>query len=497
MTREVSPLKLTFADYIIITAILLLGAALRVDSAAADVRFHSDEALYSTYARTAAVYGHWMLDGPLDKPPLSIYANAIGMHLFAARFTPQGVIDVPIRTGELAAKLPNLFAGMIAIVLTGVLARRLYPTRGRTISLVAMLLAALSPYYVAYSASAFTDMLMLTFMLAAVAAAVRDLWGFSGLLLALSVSAKPQGILYLPLIAGIWLLSPGRQINGIFRFGLTFAGGLLALLIWDAARPETSVFTLGSINISQGRLVMPPDTWLPRLETWLNHADGLLGPAWLTPALVAYGVIPALFRRRPVDLALVVTAGGLFFLHWIGAFHTFDRYLLVLVPLLIVLTARTVYSSWTQLPPRLQHPVLASLLIIAAVTAGISAEHDPRADVFRPTSPDGYSRLADWLNAKPLGTIVYDRWLGWEMGYYRGAWSDKRWVYYPDAPGLADDALLNPDPAPRYFVAPDDPTRDVQPWLDALRLRGFTVTLTYDQDALHAYEIIPPWATYR
>jgi hypothetical protein len=95
--------------------------------------------------------------------------------------------------------------------------------------------------------------------------------------------------------------------------------------------------------------------------------------------------------------------------------------------------------------------------------------------------------LADFLNAKPLGAVVYDHWLGWELGYYLGEWTDKRRVYYPTPEALVSDALKLDDPAPRYFVAP---TREpVAPWLDALRRAGYAVERVYQQQGFAVYEL--------
>lgn len=89
----------------------------------------------------------------------------------------------------------------------------------------------------------------------------------------------------------------------------------------------------------------------------------------------------------------------------------------------------------------------------------------------------GIDQLGVYLESKPLGTIIYDHWLGWELGYYLGTWSDKRLTYYPQPILLAKDARIQADPAPRYFVAPID--APLRPWLDALRAVGFTVRPDY------------------
>ncbi|MGQ9889291.1 MAG: hypothetical protein ACUVSX_12485, partial [Aggregatilineales bacterium] len=45
-------------------AVVLLGAALRLSALARPVTLHPDEALFSTFARAAAVNGDWLLPGP-------------------------------------------------------------------------------------------------------------------------------------------------------------------------------------------------------------------------------------------------------------------------------------------------------------------------------------------------------------------------------------------------------------------------------------------------
>lgn len=476
----------------LLVCILLLGAGLRFGELARDVRFHSDEALYITYARNAAVHGDWMLSGPLDKPPLSLYASALALHFIAAEVTPSGVIDVPIRRGEFAAKLPNVLAGLIFISMVYALAQALYgdgssALRQRT-ALLAALMAAVSPYTVAYSTSAFTDMLMLMFMTGAVLAGVRLRPVWSGLLLALSIASKPQGILFLPLAVGVILMSKsttmGERARRLVWMTGALATGLALLLVWDMIRPETSLFTLGSINISQGRVLSPVDEWGARFATWARHGTHLMGTTALTGFILLVGWAGAIKRRAGVDVMLLAMAAGYFLLHWLAAFYTFDRYLLPLVPLLGLLAARTLAA--------VNRAALLAGIWAAIILLGTAGYHDPRADVYRSTQTDGLIQLASYLNSRRLGAIIYDRWMGWEMGYYMGAWSDKRRVYYPDPVIQARDALLNPDPAPRYFVAPDN--QDVTVWLGAFHAAGFNTRLDYNVGGFKVYEIIPPWA---
>lgn len=74
------------------------------------------------------------------------------------------------------------------------------------------------------------------------------------------------------------------------------------------------------------------------------------------------------------------------------------------------------------------------------------------------------------------------------MGYYLGAWTDKRSVYYPTAEIFGEDALTNPELAPRYLIAPENVA--YQTWLTVAEAVGFEVTLAYRHNGYVAYELL-------
>jgi 4-amino-4-deoxy-L-arabinose transferase-like glycosyltransferase len=143
---------------VILAVLLLIAFAQRVGFAAGEYRFHPDEALFSTFARRAALNGDWLLHGDLDKPPLSIYANALSMLLFAAR-PRETVLDFMPLQGEFAARLPTLFASLITIAAGYGTIRRLFPGSPR--GLWSAVLIAGSPLAIVFGATAFTDGLMI------------------------------------------------------------------------------------------------------------------------------------------------------------------------------------------------------------------------------------------------------------------------------------------------------------------------------------------------
>jgi len=108
-------------------------------------------------------------------------------------------------------------------------------------------------------------------------------------------------------------------------------------------------------------------------------------------------------------------------------------------------------------------------------------------------NPNGILALANFVNSQPLGIIIYDHWLGWQMGYYMGAWTDKRRVYYATPEIQAADALLNPDPAPRYLIAPEGENALI--WVKMMEKQGFSTGLSDQDSGVVAYRLIPPWAS--
>lgn len=212
--------------------IVLLGAALRLGALARPVTLHPDEALFSTFARAAAVNGDWLLPGPLDKPPLALYASALAQ-VFAGE-------------GALAARLPGALAGVALAAAVYGLARRLYGGAG--VPLLAALLTALSPLAISYSASAFTDALMLPLAALALAAGAGGRWLAGGLLLGLAVASKHQAIYYLPLSLALGWAAGRLTGRGLLRFSAGLGAALAALALWDAARGGTSTFALAAAN---------------------------------------------------------------------------------------------------------------------------------------------------------------------------------------------------------------------------------------------------------
>lgn len=483
-------------------AVLLFGAALRLHALAQEARFHPDEALFAAFARHAAVQGDWLLRGDLDKPPLAIFAAAVSMGTFAARTVelPNGLLqyDVPLRAGEFTARLPFTLAGILLIALIHRLARALYADR-RT-ALLAAIFTALSPYAIAFSGTAFADMLMLLCMAAALDGAARGRPLICGLALGIGLAVKPQALYIAPLAAAVLAASKYRPVGkGLLRAALPIAAAAFLLTAWDAARtPSPSFWALGAVNNNPQRLIRS-DEIAPRAALWFDLLRPLFGsptlillPAGITAALVGAFDRPA-SRTSYLDLALLVWSLAYLAAHTLIAFNTYDRYVLPLLIPLALIAARGAAAGWMWLNRRLPAVELRAAAAVVLLTMMIGAWNTsggerPFPDAASFTRQDEIVDFAGWINAHPPLTIVYDRWLGWELTYYLGEWTSIRRVYYPTPDTLAAGALAQPDPAPRLFVAPS--AEPLSLWLDALRGAGFTITREYQRRDLVAYLLI-------
>lgn len=548
-----------------ILLVLLIGALLRIHALTQDMRLHPDEALFATFARSAALNGAWTLPGELDKPPLSIYGVALAMQFLAARGSMQTLLDFDAHSGEFAARVPGVFYSLLLIAVIYALALRLY--RDRRVALLAAGLLALSPYAVAFGATVFTDGLMLLCMLIALWQAARGAPLWSGFWLALGLASKQQAVLVAPLVI-IFLFNAEvqtafdlqrRRESNLFvllRFVLPVVMFGMLMVLWQSQRAAwPDLWTLAAANNAPDRLLIAGDELVPRLARWL----GLMGEfaGWLTLPLTLIGVWGVIISpilqtnhearsKRLYDWLLVLYLIGFTGFHWLTAINMYDRYPFPLLPLWALVVARGVQRLLSGMPKgvQLNAPTQAdnrSALTSESILHRESLRPSPTKFLFlirkgrSKTRPQNLDRLifvplclcvfvlgffafnasegrisvggdrgmhanidqfADWLNALPLGTIIYDRWLGWELGYYMGQWTDKRRVYYPTPELLVEGALEQPDPAPRYFIAPvrfvAPPEQPPEVWLAALDAAGFQPILIYETADYRAWRLIPP-----
>jgi hypothetical protein len=435
---------------------LVLGALARLVPIATH-RFHQDEALYSTWALHIATGRDTLLNGfPVDKPPLFLYILALFFRLFGP--------------SEVTARLPGVLASTASVALVYVLARRLY---GRPTALAAAALMALSPFNILFAPTALTDPLLVALVLGALCLAVEGHWTGAGVMAGLAAVTKQQGLLFLPLVVGVGLAGTAARAergkaastltryyrNSLFSRGGSHAAGRRAwepgllkpinlklplpqrwrayflndgphfilgflaavapAILWDLARSQRPGFLQQSVISYGGLAWVAPSQWLERGQRWVDllwyvtasHPLNFLLVIGV-PLLLLYGF---LWRRRERETVVDITLSsfGLLFLalHLVLDFQVWDRYLLGLVPIVLLLLARVLWRAGDELETLAQFGKNALLVACSLFRSKRDfgelsrAVRDPR--LLRSEPPGhgpGESRRGEPLTSTPLAT---------------------------------------------------------------------------------------------
>jgi 4-amino-4-deoxy-L-arabinose transferase-like glycosyltransferase len=484
-----------------ILLICLVAFALRLGPLF-DNRFHPDEALFSTWALKIARGENLLLTGvPVDKPPLLIYLTALSYFVFGQ--------------SELAARVPNLIASVISVPLVYQLAKNLTPgpspdnekqfsgegsaplplsrfgafsNRERGLGgEVPALLLALSPFAILFAPTAFLDPMMVMFGLASLVAAARGRAGWAGILLGLSFATKVQGLFFAPLILVFWSRqvdketrpSISQSLNPSIRFAISFVIITICVLFWDRARGGLPFWVQQTINYGGMRLIYASELG-PRLTGWINFLPYFFGPIVGVLGLIGLPFLlhrdltrDARTRTALIDLWLLAYTIGFLALHWFLAFPVWDRYLLILVPIAALLFGHSFQLIASFIQRSISPSLLLSIIALAILPFSVAASRSGYPIGGDHGANDGIEQVAGYLKTLPPGTVVYDHWLAWQLGYYLG--DGFAYLAYFDTPAaLADDLRVFGGAADRYVIFParEAPGKVI----DAIGQVGYTLT---------------------
>jgi 4-amino-4-deoxy-L-arabinose transferase-like glycosyltransferase len=435
------------------SAFFVLAAwALRLPPAL-DNRFHADEALYGSWGLLIGRgQDPWLARAPVYKPPLLPYLVAGAQICFG--------------NSEFAARFSGVAAGLLLVALAAALAHALYRERW-TVAAAAMGIA-LSPLAILFSATAFTDPVMVTLGLAACVAAVRGRPGWAGVLAGLSFAAKQTGLAWLPLAMALGLSARASnpRSHTAAKMGAGFAVCVALVWAWDVARMAQgaeSFWQLGVAGYGGLRLIWPQELWR-RLREWSALSRYFfVSPVVNSVLLVGLPVLAwhAIMHRRYtrealVDLLLVSFSLAYILLHWLWAFPIWDRYLLPLTPVIAILLGRVLSLVLSYIQPAMRispsfivHCALFVVLVLPAFNAArsrypVGGEH---------WAYDGIDQVAVFLRHLPEGAVVYQHWLGWHYGYYLFD-APVYLAYWPTPAWLAQDVQVFGAQEPRYITFP-------------------------------------------
>lgn len=511
----------------LLAAGLLLALVLRLAPWGQN-RFLEDEALYAYWGLQIASGADPMLDEePVDKPPLHPYTLALSFLLSA----PSPLTGVGA-THETAARLPSLVASLTTILLVYSLGRALYDDV--RVGLVAALLLVLSPFDLLFASTAFTDPLMVTFVLGALLAVTTGRPGLGGFLAGLAAATKQQGLFFLPLVVALGCISrenthggwidshsppetgraPGtspaprsnleteispramrllaslRRIGRQpwLRFALGFAFIAAIVLWWDAARLQRPGFLEQSLISYGGLGPAQPSALGQRAVEWLHLVTYFWVSPWANIVLLgailtwlAGGLAGRWAGCSGADLALALFCLAFLLLHWLVGFQVWDRYLLGLVPFLALLAARALVTLSSAIRPEPWRHIGAIALgtILAISLAG------PVVQAARSELPlggdhgayDGIDHIATYMRTQaPPSSVLYHYWLGYHYRLYLHG-TPLRLHWYPDLDDLTHDAYVYRR-EPRYIAFPS--WRDGAPVEAALAAAGITLDPVYE-----------------
>ncbi len=327
-------------DSILLFIIIALGAALRLSLLGAH-RFTCDESLYSYWAYDMA---HRLRPGiipafGLEKPPIYLFVSALVWLVY------------PVR--EVFAELPNLAAGIVAIYLVHK-AGELYFKDSRA-ALISALIFSLTPVNILYSATAYTDPLMVCLSLGALCFFLKRDYFWSGVLFGLALGTKQFAAFYLPFFAlclfFIRELRLAKTLRALSFAAAGFAAAFTVPFIWGMYNsvkagkgPLFAFETWFGLNVLPVIFSITAGDIAKRSVSWVYCFNSVFVMWWLNAAVLC-SVALAIALKRDLKTALIafylaaVIAG-------VSVIRTpvFDRYILTFAPF-VALMAGGAFSA--------------------------------------------------------------------------------------------------------------------------------------------------------
>lgn len=470
---------------VLLTSLLLLGAGIRFSGLARDQRFHPDEAYYADLSRRIGIWGDWqLLDIAVDKPPLFYFTG--------------GFFYMLLGDSEFSTRLPNAFSSMILLSLLYPLTIRL--TGSRSAGILALILVIFSPLEIALAVSGFADTQMLLWLILSLMLITYQQWGKSGLAFGLAMAIKPTAGWMLPMILIIgWMHTSKLTRDLVWQWIRSVVFILILITLWDISGKPIGIWKAGEENYLPKRLIAFDELW-PRLKGW-GAWIGYLLPHWLiliagaVCAVVASGRTrySASLQGKSVGTAYMPSARSIksvlalsgfcliyLLIHGLIPFSIYDRYLLMLVPLVAIICAWGIAALF----PKRTTIGIGLLILLVSLSPAWRAGQGKTPIVSDRGVHTGIDHLAEVINHEYGGEVFYDHWLDWELRYYLTADPQVIVVWFPTPELLIEFARK--EGVTRYFVAPQD---KAALWIAPIEQQGFHIEKVYDDGRFMIYRL--------
>ncbi len=376
-----------------------------------------DEALYAFWAR------HWLehrdplfLAHWIDKPPLFIWWQSLSFAVWGPT--------------QAAARYVNIAAMSL---LSGLLGGYACRTWGLRAGATAIGLATLNPLLITYAPTGLTDPLLILWSTLALLLAWECHYRGAGVALALAVFTKQTAVLHVPLVLGaIWIAQPQDWKRAYRQWGTGFLLIALPVQLWDMLRwfQAPSFWILGFEHYAPLRWV-PVSEWAVRGQAGSTLLAFLFGSGlgWLGwSGLLALASVQArrrisrAYREERQILWLLIWSGGYLLVHLVMTFNIWIRYLLPIVPHLILMAAWALKTLWSPESKAWLAGAGGLALLVLGIGSGLAV---PQAKLqYLPTGPRNRDlagvpeALTHVTTHAPEGTVLFHHELSWHYLFY-------------------------------------------------------------------------------
>lgn len=391
--------------------------------------FHVDEALYSSWAIRIFERYDFLLNGAagVDKPPLLFYLQALSFMFFGI--------------SENSARLPNFFASIVSIFLVFKIGKHYFNIK---VGLLSAWLLSLSSMHIAYSDTAFLDMLMITMALASINFLIEKKYGLAGIFLTLSFSSKQFGIIFYPLVLllftlELWKEMPLKAIPKSDQFK-SFGKALLASLAILFLITSLSNPTWGFI-FHQDVSKIPAETFIEKAGIWIRLYFSLFhirGLNYFSLVALFYAIIfilikvgnKQLLKLKALEIFPIVLFVGFSITYFIFLIQTgifnYSRYALIWAPFVVLTTAFFIDNTLNWLIKRRMiipnRVIKISAIVIVLLFTGYAGQtlglQKPNFGAFY-SSNDGVEKIADYLKKiEDSDKVLLINGSGWCYNFY-------------------------------------------------------------------------------
>lgn len=428
MSESLNTFKFSWNQYWTILFILFVSFAFQLKYLGLHA-LHLDEGLYAGWALRVFERGDLFLNGAqgVDKPPLLFYLQAIGYALFGVSAN--------------TARVPSLLAGLGSVYLVYLIGKNYF---SKLAGLSGAFLLAISPLHIAYSVSAFTDSLLVFWILFSLYFLGNKRFTAAGAAWGLALATKQFALLVLPALLLVILIQTQAWEKDkwaetwpaikSFLKGLGWVVGSLLLISLFSNPPIGFLFKAVAV---QKEILAKPQGLLTKTLIWmplfkLFFQTMLVNITVLFFLVLALGIVVFKVMRNPgyirteegkgilsLGLILIFYFGGLMKVN----FRIYQRYLLPLLPFVCLLAGfafsatLNLLRSW-QLPRAFQN-VFFIILVGLGMVLGLSAPRTLGLEYFEGAPQDGIESVA-WYVAHGMGRapVVFTRDFGWCYNFY-------------------------------------------------------------------------------